>query len=122
MTISFDARDLRQALTAWPGSEARRYFELQIQRLDPAQLPLQQGLTQGSHVADEGFAAMVIAVAATDDLITVKAGIGYRSLIAGCNCADDPTPQDTLAEYCVIRLLLQHDGTVRQVELVTEAG
>ena len=37
-------------------------------------------------------------------LIRVKAGIFYTGIIAGCSCADDPTPIDELNEYCVVQL------------------
>ena len=68
------------------------------------QLPLQQGMSAGSHAMDKPVGVMVISVTDDPDHIHVKAGIFYSAIIAGCSCADDPTPVEEHAEYCEIRL------------------
>lgn len=68
------------------------------------QLPLQQGMSQGSHAMDKPVSVMIIRVSDDQDRIHVRAGIFYTGIIAGSCCADDPTPVDEHAEYCEIRL------------------
>ena len=68
------------------------------------ELPLQQGLSRGSHVIDEPLTALIMKVAQTDDVLRVRAGIFYKSQVAGCSCADDPTPVNNESEYCEVLL------------------
>ena len=72
--------------------------------MDAAQLPLQQGLSTGSHAIDNQLEAMIIRVSGEAGVIRVKAGIFYSGIIAGCSCADDPTPVSEQSEYCVVQL------------------
>ena len=44
---------------------------------------------------------MLLSASEDAGLLRVKAGIFYTGIIAGCSCADDPTPIDELNEYCV---------------------
>ena len=46
---------------------------------------------------------MIILVADDEGFIHVKAGIFYSGIIAGCSCADDPTPVDEQNEYCEVQ-------------------
>lgn len=68
------------------------------------ELPLQQGMSTGSHAVDKPVSVMIIHVSDDPDHIHVRAGIFYSAIIAGCSCADDPTPVEEHAEYCEIRL------------------
>jgi len=94
---------LPDSLHAWgtPGFEA--VLKREIEQLDAVQLPLQQGLAISSHVTERPFQAMLISVREESGLIRVKAGIFYTGVIAGCSCADDPTPIDEQTEYCVVQ-------------------
>ena len=93
---------LVQALAAYDTPDFKAAFKREVEQLDAALLPLQQGLTHSSRVADSGFAVMVIGVEDDADSIRVKAGIFYAGVIAGCNCADDPTPPNEQSEYCEV--------------------
>ena len=62
-------------------------------------LPLQTGLAQSSHVSDSPFKVMVINSAESGAVIEAKVGVFYSGIIAGCSCADDPTPIDEQPEY-----------------------
>lgn len=73
-------------------------------RIDTNQLPLQQGLTVGSYVTDSKPQFMILGVNDDADLIHARAGIFYSSIIAGCSCADDPTPVDEQNEYCEVQI------------------
>lgn len=97
---------LKQSLNAWGGSDFKRVIKNEIENLNTAHLPLQQGLSQGSYCCDDGIRVMVISVSEKPDYICVKTGIFYSSIIAGCGCADDPSPVDELAEYCVLQFAI----------------
>ena len=111
---------LPDSLHAWrtPGFEA--VFKREIERLDAARLPLQQGLAISSHVTDRPFQAMPISVREESGLIRVKAGIFYTGVIAGCSCADDPTPIDEQTEYCVVQFDIDPATASATVTLLEE--
>ncbi len=111
---------LSNALKAWgtPGFEA--ILKREIGQLDAAQLPLQQGLAISSHVTDRPFQAMVISVHEAPGVIHVKAGIFYTGVIAGCSCADDPTPIDEQNEYCVVQFDIDRATANTTVTLLAE--
>jgi hypothetical protein len=103
---------LKNTLNAWQSKAFNKVLQDELQNVAPHRLPLQQCLTQGSHVAeDEPFTVMVINARENADQIQAKVGIFYSSVIAGCNCADDPTPVDLCNEYCELVLTInQHDA------------
>lgn len=75
----------------------------EIEQLDARLLPLQQGLTSSSHVLDRPFQVRIIGVRDDAAGLRIRAGIFYSGVIAGCSCADDPTPIDEISEYCELR-------------------
>lgn len=91
---------LAGSVRAWPGPEFAVILKTEIERLDPALLPLQQGLAQSSHVADDQPTAIVFDVQAEGSILSAKVGILYSGIVAGCSCADDPTTPDRITEYC----------------------
>lgn len=111
---------LPNALKAWgtPGFEA--ILKQEVEQLDAAQLPLQQGLALSSQVTDRPFHAMVIAAHEAPGAIRVKAGIFYTGVIAGCSCADDPTPIDEQNEYCVLQFDIDRATADASVTLLDE--
>ena len=111
---------LNKSLGVWPSDEFQAVVKQEIEQLNAALLPLQQGLSQGSYVADEPIKVMIIGVSEVENSIQVKAGIFYNSLIAGCNCADDPSPSDTLQEYCVVLFDIDQASGQTSIELITE--
>jgi hypothetical protein len=94
---------LPESVKAWNTPEFRDVVKREIEALDAAALPLQQGLARTSHVTDKPFHAMFLAADETDGKLRVKVGIFYSGIIAGCSCADDPTPIDEVNEYCVVQ-------------------
>jgi hypothetical protein len=102
---------LRESVRAWGTPEFQEVLKREIEGLDASQLPLQQGLTTGSYALDEGLRVIVIGVRERLADVQVRAGIFYTSLIAGCSCADDPTPVEPQNEY----------GEV-QIDIDTETG
>jgi len=111
---------LKKSLKALPSADFKAIAQREIEQLDPKRLPLQEGLSHGSYVADEPFKAIIIGVTDSNDLIIVKAGIFYQSIIAGCNCADDPAPADTQQEYCVLKFQINPNTAEASVQLLEE--
>lgn len=91
---------LKQTLQAWGGPAFNATFKKEVEALPPEHLPLQQGLSLSSSISDQPFRVMVISTGESEGRLQVKAGVFYSGIIAGCSCADDPTPQDVQAEYC----------------------
>lgn len=111
---------LHKSLNAWSTPEFETVLKQEIEQLDAACLPLQQGLSVSSHVTDRPFQVMIISVREDSGTIRVKAGIFYTGVIAGCSCADDPTPVDELNEYCVVRLDIDRATANTTVTLLAE--
>lgn len=74
-----------------------------IEALGADRLPLVQALTTGNYIAGNAIQAMILAVTQEKDCIRVKAGIFFEGILAGCSCADDPTPVEPQSEYCEIQ-------------------
>lgn len=92
----------------------------EIEQMDAALLPLQQGLSAGGYALYDSFNVMIINVAEREGALLVKAGIFYRGVIAGCSCADDPSPVDETSEYCEVLFEIDRLTGAASVELVRE--
>lgn len=85
---------LIKTLKAWKTAYFENTLKMEIEQMGVKQLPLQQGLTSSSYALDNNIKAVIIKVTEGDCSITIKSGIFYTGVIAGCNCSDDPTPVD----------------------------
>ena len=110
---------LTKALNAWGTPEFERALKQEIEQLDGARLPLQQGLTTGSY-ALVGHKAMLISTSEDAGVIRVKAGIFYSGILTGCACADDPTPVNEESEYCVVQLDIDKHTAETTIALLAE--
>jgi len=108
-----------KTLRAWNSPEFMAILKQEIENMDPELLPLQQGLTTGNYAIANNLTAMINNVLETSNLLCVTAGIFYTSVIAGCSCADDPTPINENNEYCIVRLDIDKDTAVTEVNFVT---
>ena len=111
---------LAKALGAWGSPDFREVLKKEMEQLDAAQLPLQQGLSTGSYALGDKLNVMIISVSEQENSIHAKAGIFYTGIIAGCNCSDDPTPVEEIPEYCEVLLEINKDTAATQVTLLTE--
>ena len=110
---------LDNALNAWGTPEFEIILKQEIAQR-AGELPLQQGLSTGNYVADEPITVVINRVAETEDVIRVQAGIFYKGVIGGCSCADDPTPNSEINEYCEVQLDIDKATAAAAVTLVTE--
>jgi hypothetical protein len=111
---------LAKALSAWGTPGFNQALKEEIEQLDAGQLPLQQGLARSSHVAEGKFSAIILRVSDDADFIHAKAGISYAGIIAGCSCADDPTPMSEQSEYCEVLLAIDKLTAETTVTLLAE--
>jgi hypothetical protein len=108
------------ALNAWGTPDFNAILRQEIERLTADQLPLQQGLSTGSHALDNRLRAMIISAADKGNTIRARAGIFYTGIIAGCSCADDPTPVNEENEYCEVQLDIDKATAATTVILLAE--
>jgi len=111
---------LTQSLNAWGSPAFDSILKQEIAQLGAGRLPLQQGLTTSSIALDDKLEVMIISVAEEAGFLRVKAGIFYSGIIAGCSCADDPTPIDENSEYCTVRLDIDMVTAETAVTLLAE--
>jgi len=64
---------------------------------------------------------MIIGVSEVRDALRVRAGVFYKSVIAGCSCADDPTPINERAEYCELEFEIDRKTANARVSLLSES-
>jgi hypothetical protein len=113
---------LTAALAAWgtPGFEAA--LKREVEALDPQLLPLQQGLTHSSQVAEGPVSAVVLQATAVPNGIHAKVGIFYAGIVAGSCCSDDPTPLNEQTEYCELALDIDRTSGDARATLLAEHG
>ena len=111
---------LTKTLDAWGTPGFKDILKREIEQMDAGQLPLQQGLSTGSYAIDGNLNAMIIGVSEAAGFIRVKAGIFYSGIIAGCSCADDPTPVNEHSEYCEVQLDINKLTAETTIALLTE--
>ncbi|ATX81010.1 hypothetical protein Ga0123462_0132 [Mariprofundus ferrinatatus] len=109
-----------QSLLKWGAPDFKRAITDEIQALSTRELPLQQGLRNGSVALGDDIQAMILNVQESDTSIRVKAGIFYKSIIAGCSCADDPTPTDVVNEHCEVMIAIDKGSGAATITLLPE--
>ncbi len=89
---------------AWNSAEFDRILKSELEAIDANLLPLQQGLALSSRVSEQSFNVIVVGSEASAAAIRCRVTIIYAGIIAGCSCADDPTPLDSVTECCELQL------------------
>lgn len=84
-----------------------------------AMLPLQQAAASTSVVLDVPPEILFIGAAAREGQIDIRIGVFFSGIVAGCSCADDPTPVEPQPEYCELQLSVD---TVTADTTVTLSG
>ncbi len=107
---------LQQSLRAWGTPEFGRVFKQELALVGNHALPLRKALSVGSHVTETPLTVMVISMQETPTTIRIHAGLFFTSIIAGCSCADDPTPMSEYPEHC--ELVLEIDRASAETELI----
>ena len=63
---------------------------------------------------------MINNVSDAQSVIRVTVGIFYTGIIAGCSCADDPTPVEENTEYCEVQLEIDKKTAETTIALLPE--
>jgi hypothetical protein len=111
---------LTDSVAAWQTPDFADIFKTEVKQLNPDLLPLQQGLTHSSSANGANLGVMILNLAETPDEIQVKAGLFYSGIIGGCSCADDPTTQHEVNEYCEVRFAIKKHGGEATVTLLRD--
>ena len=109
---------LNLSLLAWDTDAFNNIFIKEISALDENTLPLQQGLLYSSYANGNNLTATVLNKSSDENRLFIKAGLFYTGVIAGCNCADDPTPVDENNEYCEVLFTIDKETAAASVSLI----
>jgi len=93
-------------------------FNQEVCALTAELLPLQQGLQNSSYAISDKLSVAILKVTQNESSINIKAGLLYNGIIAGCSCADDPTPLDETNEYCDVIFCINKKTAETSVKLV----
>ena len=111
---------LEKTLAAWQTSDFEDVFKSEVEQLGVEDLPLQQGLSQGSYASDEHLKVIVIRVSDRQEKIQVKAGIFYTGILPGCACSDDAAPDNEYTEYCEVLFMIDLQTAASTVSLLSD--
>lgn len=108
---------LMESALAWRTTAFPQILKSELEELGLEELPLQQGLSTSSVALDDELRAVILSSTEDGGLIRVHAGLFYTGVIAGCSCADDPTPMNKQNEYCEIDVFIHRDTGEARIEL-----
>ena len=111
---------LSKSLAAWGSPDFEVMLKRELALLEIERLPLQQGLAGSSYATDSRPQFMIISSCELGGVIRVRAGIFYTGIIAGCACADDPTPVEEQAEYCEVQIDIDRTSGVTAITLLKD--
>lgn len=111
---------LGKALKAWRTPAFKAIVQDEIEHLEADQLPLQQALAQTSYATGGTLGAVILDVTESAGNLRVKAGLFHSGIIAGCSCADDPTPLDEITEYCELLFDIDKQTAATRVTLLAD--
>lgn len=103
---------LIKSANAWGSPAFDQEFKCEVSQLKIEQLPLQQGLSYSSVVADSEPKVVILSRVEQGGTIKVKAGVFYYGIVAGCSCADDPTPTNEITEYCEVMFTIDKKSAI----------
>jgi hypothetical protein len=110
--------DLSAVRAAWDTPEREAALKRALEGLDAADLPLQQALMRGSQVTAAPVQVMVLTTTETAEGLEARVGVFFTSLLGGCQCADDPTPLESLPEYAQIKVTIQRETGMARLRLL----
>jgi len=106
------------SLLAFDSPTFNAVLKQEVCTLDAKLLPLQQGLQNSSYAISDKLSLTVLKITQDEKNITVKAGLLYNGIIAGCSCSDEPTPTDETNEYCDVLFCIDKQSAETTVTLI----
>lgn len=107
---------LPESLAAWGTPDFPAVLKRELEA-SGTQLPLQEALAGSSAVFGDRIEVMVIASDADAGRIQAKVGVFFSGIVAGCSCADDPTPVEAQNEYCELRVDIDRRTAAAEVRI-----
>lgn len=111
---------LVKSTQAWNSGDFESVLKSEVKALGLDHLPLQKGLSSSSIALDDNLDLTVLRVHESNNLITIKLGVFYSGIIAGCSCSDDPTPTDIVNEYCDINVTINLTNAQASIALLED--
>jgi len=111
---------LTKPLKRWGQPDFDRVLQEALEQLNGEDLPLQAALSGASHATYGKRQVMILGTSADESRIHARAGIFYSGVIAGCNCADDPTTIDETAEYCEVAIDIDRATAETEINLIND--
>lgn len=118
MSSSPDVLCLPQALAAWGSDAFSEVLRRELIAAGEHALPLQRCLAHGNHVAATPVNLLLRSVDADEARIRVRLDILFQSVVAGCSCADDPTPLSELNECCTVQVDIDRASALADIRLL----
>ena len=112
---------LPESLAAWGTPMFEETLKREVGLLTGEILPLQAALTRGSYASDRVDSVILLSNSESEDSVNIKAGLQYAGIIAGCGCADYPTPDNETVEYCVVLIEISKDSAAVLISLLPDA-
>lgn len=113
-------RELARLGGGQAGGKAAGQYVTQYVGQYVGELPLQQGLSVSSYALDEPIQVLIQRTWEEDGRIHARVGVFYSGLIAGCSCADDPTPTEAQNEYCELLVAIDRTTAAAEVTLLRD--
>lgn len=88
-----------------------------IHRLGPETLRLQDASRYGSYALQDELSLSLLSWTENAEEVRLRVSLFFTSVIAGCSCADDPTPLDKVNEHAVLTVTLNKQRHDLEVEL-----
>lgn len=101
---------LPQSLSTFGSDHFEQTFKQELVAQDEFARYLQQAMQFGSAAQLDDIEIMLNRVVSLDGDIELNIGVFYHSIIAGCNCADDPSPVEKNNEYAEIQIRIDGDN------------
>jgi hypothetical protein len=109
---------LTRSLAAWGTKSFAAALKAELEGLDVADLPLQQGLERTSYVTESPFRVSLLGLGERGSTIEARIGVFYAGVVAGCACADDPGPVEEQPEYCELLIEIHKDTADIRIALL----
>ena len=108
---------LPESLRAWGTADFPATLKRELAQ-QASHLPLQQALCRTSALADDALTVILLDARADRAALHVKVGIFFAGLLAGCSCADDPTPIEPQIEYCELGIAIDRKRAAATIQLI----
>ena len=109
---------LKDAVQAWGTRDFGNVLKEELENIGLKGLPLQEGLSSSSVALDDQLQVVLLGIEDDSDRIFVTASLFYTGIIAGCSCADDPSPVEAQNEHCDIIVSIRKSSGQASIRLL----